>query len=118
MAEGEPQIELKFRIYDGTDISHGTYALSTSVATLKERLVAEWPQDKTVTPKSVDDVKLIHAGRILENNTTLADARVTMGDLPTGVITMHIVVQPSVAKKKKDKKREEPSQNLCSCTIL
>lgn len=57
--------------------------------------------DKTVTPKSVDDVKLIHAGRILENNTTLADARVTMGDLPTGVITMHIVVQPSVAKKKK-----------------
>lgn len=44
MAEGEQQVELKFRIYDGTDIGHNTYALSTSVATLKQRLVSEWPQ--------------------------------------------------------------------------
>lgn len=56
--------------------------------------------DKTITPKSVNDVKLIHAGKILENNKTLADSRVTMGDLPTGVITMHVVIQPPVAKKK------------------
>lgn len=44
MAEGEERIELKFRIFDGTDIAHSTYALSTAVATLKQRLVAEWPQ--------------------------------------------------------------------------
>lgn len=44
MAEGEQRVELKFRIYDGTDIGHSTYAPSTSVATLKQRLVAEWPQ--------------------------------------------------------------------------
>lgn len=44
MAEGEDRIELKFRIFDGTDIAHTTYALSTAVATLKQRLVAEWPQ--------------------------------------------------------------------------
>lgn len=43
MAEGEEHIELKFRIYDGTDIDHRTYASSTTVATLKQRLVAEWP---------------------------------------------------------------------------
>lgn len=43
MAEGEEQIELKFRIFDGTDIGHRTYAPSTTVATLKQRLVAEWP---------------------------------------------------------------------------
>lgn len=44
MAEGEDQVELKFRIYDGTDIGHGTYQSSTAVAMLKQRLVDEWPQ--------------------------------------------------------------------------
>lgn len=44
MGEGEECVELKFRIYDGTDICHGTYASSTTVATLKQQLVAEWPQ--------------------------------------------------------------------------
>lgn len=43
MAEGEEHVELKFRIYDGTDIGHRTYASSTTVATLKQRLVADWP---------------------------------------------------------------------------
>ncbi|KAG2697304.1 hypothetical protein I3843_07G099400 [Carya illinoinensis] len=103
MGEGEECIELKFRIYDGTDMAHGTYASSTTVATLKQKLVAEWPQGKTITPKSMHDVKLIHAGKILDDNKTLADSRTTIGDLPCGVITMHVVVQPPVAKKKKGK---------------
>lgn len=44
MAEGEELIELKFRMFDGTDIGHSTYAPSTTVATLKQKLVAEWPK--------------------------------------------------------------------------
>ncbi|XP_021639303.1 membrane-anchored ubiquitin-fold protein 3 isoform X3 [Hevea brasiliensis] len=100
MAEGAEQIELKFRIYDGTDIGHSTYASSMTVGTLKQRLVTEWPRDKTVLPKSVNDLKLIHAGKILENSKTLADSRITYGDLPAGVITMHVLVQPPAAKKK------------------
>lgn len=47
MAEGEELIELKFRTNDGTDVAHGTYALSTNVATLKQKMVAEWPQGKS-----------------------------------------------------------------------
>ncbi|RYR01617.1 hypothetical protein Ahy_A06g026988 [Arachis hypogaea] len=99
MAERE-EIELKFRIYDGTDIAHRTYLPSTTVATLKQRLITEWPQGKTVTPKSVNDVKIIHAGKVLENNKTLADSRITFGDIPGGAITMHVVVQPPLVKKK------------------
>ncbi|KAF5186661.1 Membrane-anchored ubiquitin-fold protein [Thalictrum thalictroides] len=119
MAEGEESVELKFRVYDGTDIAHHTYASSTTVATLKERLVAEWPHDKTHIPKSVNDVKLIYAGRVLENNKTLAESRIPFGDLPGGVITMHVVVQPPLARKKTDKNTDEKTkQNLCSCTIL
>jgi len=55
---------------------------------------------KTVTPKSVSDLKLIHAGKVLENNKTLADYRITFGEIPGGVVTMHVVVQPPVTKKK------------------
>jgi hypothetical protein len=45
MAEGEERIELKFRIYDGTDIAHDTYpASTTTVGALKQKLIAEWPQ--------------------------------------------------------------------------
>lgn len=101
MAEGKELIELKFRIYDGTDIAHSTYASSMTVATLKQKIVAEWPQDKTVIPKSINDLKLIHAGRVLENNKSLADSRITFGDLPVGVITMHVVVQPTTIAKNK-----------------
>ncbi|XP_052211417.1 membrane-anchored ubiquitin-fold protein 3-like isoform X3 [Diospyros lotus] len=100
MAEEDVQIELKFRIYDGTDMAHGTYPLSTTVVSLKQRLMADWPQDKSVIPKSVSDIKLIHAGKFLENNKTLAESRVHFGDLPGGVTTMHVVVQqPPITNK-------------------
>lgn len=56
--------------------------------------------DKTIAPKSVSDVKLIHAGKVLENSKTLADSRIAFGDVPGEVITMHVVVQPPLAKKK------------------
>ena len=118
MAERE-EIELKFRIYDGTDIAHRTYLASSTVATLKQRLITEWPQGKTVTPKSVNDVKIIHAGKVLENNKTLADSRITFGDIPGGAITMHVVVQPPLVKKKSEKNQENKQKmNSCACTIL
>ncbi|XP_047157275.1 membrane-anchored ubiquitin-fold protein 3-like [Vigna umbellata] len=118
MAEGE-NIELKFRIYDGTDIAHDFYSSSTTIATLKQKLIAEWPQGKTTTPKVVSDLKLIHAGKILENNKTLADSRITFGDIPGGFVTMHVVVQPRTTKKKTEKNHEEKQKtNSCSCTIV
>lgn len=45
-------------------------------------------------PRTVSDLKLINAGRILENNRTLAESRVPIGEVPGGVITMHVVVRP------------------------
>ncbi|CAI9767884.1 unnamed protein product [Fraxinus pennsylvanica] len=118
MAEEDDCVELKFRIFDGTDIGHGTYSSSTTTDILKQRLLAEWPQDKSVIPKSVNDMKLIHAGKVLDKGKTLAESRIHVGDFPQGVITMHVVVQPPLAKKKTDKNQEKQKQNSCSCTIL
>lgn len=49
MSQREERIELKFRIYDGTDIGHSSYAPSMTVATLKKRLLSEWPQGKFIS---------------------------------------------------------------------
>ena len=56
--------------------------------------------DKKIVPKAANDIKLINAGKILENNKTVGQCRVPFGELPRGVITMHVVVQPSLAKAK------------------
>lgn len=56
--------------------------------------------DKKIVPKGANDIKLINAGKILENNKTVGQCRVPFGELPGGVITMHVVVQPSLAKAK------------------
>lgn len=40
----EDLLELKFRLYDGSDIGPFRYAPSSTVAMLKERIVAEWPR--------------------------------------------------------------------------
>lgn len=56
--------------------------------------------DKKGGPKSANDIKLINAGKILENNKTVGQCRTPFGELPKGVITMHAVVQMSLTKAK------------------
>ncbi|XP_008790793.2 membrane-anchored ubiquitin-fold protein 3-like [Phoenix dactylifera] len=116
---GDDLIELKFRLFDGTDIEPNKYDPSTTVASLKELILARWPQDKEIAPKTINDLKLINAGKILENNRTLAESRVPVGELPGGVITMHVVVRPPQLDKNSEKRlANAPKQNRCSCTIL
>ncbi|GAA0144077.1 ubiquitin-protein ligase [Lithospermum erythrorhizon] len=115
----EELVELKFRLYDGSDIGPFRYSPASTIAMLKDRIVAEWPKDKKIAPKVANDVKLINAGKILENNKTVGQCRAPFGELPNGVIIMHAVVQPSVAKVKTEKKIDEaPKKNICSCTVL
>ncbi|KHG02699.1 Membrane-anchored ubiquitin-fold 4 -like protein [Gossypium arboreum] len=96
----EEVVEIKFRLYDGSDMGPFRYSPASTIAMLKERIVAEWPKDKKIAPKGANDIKLINAGKILENNKIVGQCRVHFGDLPEAVITMHVVVQPSVTKVK------------------
>uniref|UniRef100_A0A7I4DSM4 Ubiquitin-like domain-containing protein n=1 Tax=Physcomitrium patens TaxID=3218 RepID=A0A7I4DSM4_PHYPA len=90
----EELVELKFRLHDGTDIGPNRYAPTTTVANMKESILNQWPKEKQNGPKSINDLKLINAGKILENTKTLADSRVLLGEIPGCVITMHVVVRP------------------------
>ncbi|KAL0685494.1 hypothetical protein Bca4012_052342 [Brassica carinata] len=99
---------------------------------LKERIVSEWPKgelrglyykcslslvntfltsDKKIVPKAASDIKLINAGKILENGKTVARCETPFDDdLPKSVITMHVIVQPSPTKPRPEKKlkRKKP----------
>ncbi|CBI19110.3 hypothetical protein PVL29_023361 [Vitis rotundifolia] len=116
---GEELIELKFRLADGTDIGPNKYNPTTSVGSLKEKILAQWPKDKENGPKTINDMKLINAGKILENNRTLAESRLLVGELPGGVITMHVVVRPPLSDKNTEKQQDDsPKKSRCSCSIL
>lgn len=47
---GEDLIEVKFRLFDGTDIGPSKYDPTTTVASLKETILARWPQGERVFP--------------------------------------------------------------------
>ncbi|KAI3820302.1 hypothetical protein L1987_07847 [Smallanthus sonchifolius] len=114
----EELIEVKFRLADGTDIGPSKYSSITTVGSLKEKIISQWPKDKEL-PKTINDLKLINAGKILENNKTLAESRSLVSEIPGGVITMLAVVRPPMADKKSGKLQEgSPKKSSCSCTIL
>ena len=40
----EDLVEVKFRLYDGSDMGPFKYSPGSTVAQLKEKIVAEWPK--------------------------------------------------------------------------
>ncbi|XP_057952990.1 membrane-anchored ubiquitin-fold protein 2-like [Malania oleifera] len=117
MSGVEDQIKIKFRLTDGSDIGPKSFPAATSVATLKESILAQWPKEKENGPRTVKDVKLISAGKILENNRMAGECRSPLCDIPGGVTTMHVVVQPQSLEKEK-KASNPPKQSKCVCVIL
>ncbi|XP_042483307.1 membrane-anchored ubiquitin-fold protein 2-like isoform X2 [Macadamia integrifolia] len=116
MSGAQDKLEIKFRLTDGSDIGPKSFPAATSIAILKETVIAQWPKEKENGPKTVKDVKIISAGRILENNRTLGECRSPLCDVPEGVTTMHVVVQPPSSEK--EKKLDQLKQNKCVCAIL
>ncbi|XP_006655926.1 membrane-anchored ubiquitin-fold protein 3-like [Oryza brachyantha] len=120
---GGDGIEVRFRLFDGSDIGPSRHDPATAVTALKEFILARWPQDKEIIPKTVNEITIINSGRILENNRTLGDSRVPAAEAPGGVITMHVVVRPQRADKSEKRPSKAPSptgqnSNRCGCTIL
>ena len=54
--------------------------LNAKVHTVKELVVAEWPEDKVGKPAPDDprEVRLIHNGKVMEPGKTLADCKVAV----------------------------------------
>uniref|UniRef100_A0A7N0VDR0 Membrane-anchored ubiquitin-fold protein n=1 Tax=Kalanchoe fedtschenkoi TaxID=63787 RepID=A0A7N0VDR0_KALFE len=116
-SEDEDLVDIKFRLYDGSDIGPFRYSTASTIDILKQRLVSDWPQGKSMAPKAAAEIKLITSGQILLNTKTVGQCRTnfTRADL----IIMHVVVQPSSSTNKTENKEEDiPRKTLCSCSIL
>ncbi|XP_071693824.1 membrane-anchored ubiquitin-fold protein 1-like [Rutidosis leptorrhynchoides] len=117
MSGVQDSLEIKFRLLDGSDIGPKSFPTAATVATLKESILSQWPKEKENAPKTVKDLKIISAGKILENSRTVGECRSALCDVPGGVITMHVVVsQPPQEKEKKV--ADDPKINKCICVIL
>lgn len=57
--------------------------------------------EKENGPRTVKEVKLISAGKVLENNKTVKDYRSPVSNLVGAVTTMHVIIQPPVVEKGK-----------------
>ncbi|KAJ0551223.1 putative Ubiquitin-like domain-containing protein [Helianthus annuus] len=117
MSGVQDALEIKFRLIDGSDIGPKSFPASASVANLKESIISQWPKEKANAPRTIKDLKLISAGKILENNKTVGECRNGLCDVPDGITTMHVVVsQPPQDKGKKE--MNNLKQNKCGCVIL
>ena len=58
--------------------------------------------DKEKGPRTVNDLKLINAGKILENNRTLSECKSPICDF-SGMTTMHVVVRAPTLDKQSGK---------------
>ncbi|KAM0826794.1 hypothetical protein ACQ4PT_068615 [Festuca glaucescens] len=118
MSGMQEQFEIKFRLPDGTDIGPKQYPAASTVATIKETIVAQWPKDKEKGPKTVNDLKLINAGKILENNRTLSECKSPICDF-SGMTTMHVVVRAPTQDKQFDKRAAKKTKDFrCGCAIM
>ncbi|KAF8096840.1 hypothetical protein N665_0299s0004 [Sinapis alba] len=119
MAEVHDQLEIKFRLYDGSDIGPKAFPNATTVAALKETVISQWPREKENGPRTVKEVKLISAGKVLDNNKTVKDYRSPVSTLVDAVTTMHVIIQqPLVSEKEKKLKDGDPKMNKCVCSIM
>eukprot|EP00271_Cylindrocystis_brebissonii_P004163 TRINITY_DN15715_c0_g1_i1.p1 TRINITY_DN15715_c0_g1~~TRINITY_DN15715_c0_g1_i1.p1 ORF type:complete len:120 (-),score=12.54 TRINITY_DN15715_c0_g1_i1:896-1255(-) len=110
-------VDVKFRLADGSDIGPNTFGPATSVSVLKESIMAQWPPDKPNRPKSANEIKLINAGKVLEDSKSLAETRVPVGELAGGVITMHVVIRPPNLDKGDGQPSSDAVNKGCSCSI-
>ncbi|KAI3760802.1 hypothetical protein L1987_51201 [Smallanthus sonchifolius] len=115
----EESIEIKFRLADGSDIGPIRYSPTTNVGSLKEMILSQLPKDEENGPKTINDIKLINAGKILENHKTLAESRSPVSEVPGGIITMLVVMRPPMPDKNNESLQDGSSkQSSCPCTIL
>lgn len=116
MGDGD-LVDVRFRHTQG-DVGPFKVPASTSVQSLKDRLLIEWPKEgplQAETPSSTADIRLILSGKFLDNTGSVDDLRPMMGEMePDTIITLHTIIRPFTPPKGK---AEKESKQGCSCCL-
>ena len=76
--EGEVKLKFLFANFDGVAVEL-SFPYATRVASVKETLLASWPERVTTVP-TAGGMRLLTAGRLLEDGKTLAECKVPRYD--------------------------------------
>ncbi|KIZ02597.1 Membrane-anchored ubiquitin-fold protein 3 [Monoraphidium neglectum] len=96
---------------------------SFTVQQVKEAAFTQWPTEGPLSkenPTTAADLRLLCAGKFLENSKTLKEYRKEMGDPEAGtIVTMHVLVRPAQAGKaaSKQPEAEKKAKSGCACVI-
>mmetsp|Transcript_13219 Transcript_13219/g.48159 ORF Transcript_13219/g.48159 Transcript_13219/m.48159 type:complete len:126 (-) Transcript_13219:453-830(-) len=124
MVAAEGECNIRFRFGDKPDLGPFKYHLSTTVGNVKEMLLSDLnsKDNENGVTVSAKDVRLIHAGKVLEDPKTLQSYQVVGLSDESGnpfVNTMHVSIRPPAAPKTPEKRDQgnQPSQCLCTCVV-
>ncbi|CAI9283047.1 unnamed protein product [Lactuca saligna] len=92
-------LEIKFLLIDGSIIGPTSFPKATSVASLKENIISQWPEGKENAPRTIKDVKLISNGKVLENSNTVGECMSRFCDVPCSITTMHVGINQAPQEK-------------------
>nr|KAJ0208857.1 hypothetical protein LSAT_V11C400222240 [Lactuca sativa] len=100
LVSGVPDsLEIKFLLIDGSVIGPSSFPIATSVASLKESIISQWPEGKENAPRTIKDVKLISNGKVLENSKTVGECMSRFCDVPCSITTMHVGINQAPQEK-------------------
>jgi len=89
---------------------------SDNILSAKKQMFESWPKEWTdEVPTSIENIKILYLGKYLEDNSTLEDNKIPVGQ----TTTVHLIVK--LTKKEldeKDKQEEKSSENSACCCII
>ncbi|GBF97273.1 hypothetical protein Rsub_09964 [Raphidocelis subcapitata] len=115
-------IQLRLRHPNG-DIGPFEVVESLTISQVKEVTFSQWPTEGPLSkenPTSASELRILCAGKFLENGKQLKDYRKEMGDPDAGaVVTMHVLVRPAAAGKAAAKDADDAAKQKsgCGCVI-
>ena len=123
---GPASFSIRFRLVDGVDVGPNLYEASTTVGALKESLLTNWGRSpgaaSSQTPSATTEMRLILAGKFLDNAATLEQLRGPMGSPPDSetVVTMHLLISspPPSAAAGAAGDAEKVTNPCAKCTIM
>lgn len=115
MSFEQDQIEVKFRLTDGSDIGPISYSASTTVSSVK-CIIAQWPTEKENAPRT-ERCQSNKRRKSIGESRPVSECVFPTYHASNGITTMHVVIQQPFVEKEK-KTMTDPKLSKCLCAIL
>mmetsp|Transcript_35574 Transcript_35574/g.57537 ORF Transcript_35574/g.57537 Transcript_35574/m.57537 type:complete len:136 (+) Transcript_35574:178-585(+) len=114
--DGKPVAELRFLIVENGKSITLRFSKTVTISFVKNKLIEQWPREiPGLEPvRNADAIKLIYAGKVLENGRTLEEYNIKENERST----LHLVIRPPASNIQPESDDVANKAAKCSCTIL